>query len=145
MLAIALSSSCASLEGLREEYLVCPYDTVWTAAVDTMKDRPLQVKEKDKGQIETDWVEMSGTGRTYGAFGREGFGDKQRARMTLTVKRANDVTVVSLNEYREQWHKKGGVTQQATKWWPIEPSKEAVDAVLSKLNSQLKERGCPPA
>lgn len=145
VLAIALCGGCASLEGIREEYLVCPYDAVWTAAVDAMKDRPIQVKEKDKGQIETGWVEMAGTGRTYGIFAREGFGDKQRARMTLTLKRENDVTVVSVSEYREEWHRKGGATQQATKWWPVEPSQEAIAAVVNRLNSHLKEQGCSPA
>ena len=144
ILAITLSTGCASLEGVRQEYLVCPYDTVWTAAVDTMKDRPIQVKEKDKGQIETDWVEMAGTGRTYGIFAREGFGDRQRARMRLTLKRENDVTVVSVSEYREEWHRKGGATQQATKWWPVEPSEEAIAAVVNRLNSHLKEQGCSP-
>jgi len=139
---VTLFSGCASMEGVREEYLVCPYDTVWAAAVDAMKDRPLQVKDKDKGKIETDWVEMAGTGRTYGVFAREGFGDRQRARMTLTLKRENDVTIVGLTEYREEWHKKGGATQQATKWWPVEPSQEAISAVLNRLNSQLKEQGC---
>ena len=145
MVAITLSGGCAALEGIREEYLVCPYDTVWTAAVETMKDRPLQVKEKDKGKIETDWVEMAGSGRTYGVFAREGFGDRQRARMTLNLKRENDVTVVSISEYREEWHRKGGATQQATKWWPVEPSQEAIAAVLNRLNSNLKEQGCSPA
>lgn len=145
VLVIACYSGCASMGGSRDQYLVCPYDTVWVAALEIMKDRPLNVQDKEKGQIETDWIEMTGNGRTYGAFGREAFGDKQRARMTMIVKRANDVTGVSVNEYREQWHRKGGVTQQATKWWPIEPSEEAVDAVLLRLNNHLKERGCSPA
>jgi hypothetical protein len=142
---IILNGGCTSLSGTRDQYLVCPYDIVWGAALQTMKEYPLNEQDEEKGQIETAWVEMAGTGRTFGVFVRDGYGDKQRARMTLIVKRANDITVVSLNEYREQWHKKGGATQQATKWWPVEPSEEAVDAVMNRLNNYLKERGCSPA
>ena len=142
--AVLFFGGCASFEGVREEYLVCPYDTVWTAALETMKDRPLQLKEKDKGKIETDWIEMAGTGHTYGMFAREGFGDRQRARMTVLLKRENDVTIVSVAEYREEWHRKGGATQQATKWWPVEPSQDAISAVMNKLNNNLKEQGCTP-
>jgi len=145
ILAIILLTGCESLEGVREVYLVCPYDTVWTAALETMKDRPLSLKDKEKGKIETDWVEMAGTGRTYGVFAREGFGDRQRARMTLTLMRENDVTKASLSEYREEWHRKGGVTQQATKWWPVAPSQESMAAVMNRLNGHLKEQGCSPA
>src|SRR5579885_1099477 len=112
-----LLNGCASLTGSHDEYVICPYDTVWSSALQTMKEYPLDQQDKEKGQIETAWIEMAGTGRTFGVFGRDGFGDKQRARMTMTLKRSQDVTVVSLTEYREQWHKKGGATQQATKWW----------------------------
>jgi len=54
------------------------------------------------------------------------------------------VTKVSLVENRQRWHLRGGVTQQATKWWPVEPSEEAMAAVMNKLNAKLKERGCSP-
>lgn len=141
---IILCSSCASLSGVRDQYFVCPYDTVWETAVHTMKDRPLILKDKEKGQIETAWVEMAGDGRTFGMFGREGFGDKQRARLSMALKQMNDVTMVTLSEYREQWHRKGGVTSQATKWWPVEPSEQDIEAVLTSLNARLKERGCSP-
>ena len=143
ILSIMLTG-CASFEGVREEYVVCPYETVWTAATETMNDRPLLVKDKEKGKIETDWLEMAGTGRTYGVFAREGFGDRQRARMQLNLIRENDVTKISLAEYREEWHRKGGATQQATKWWPVQPSEEAMASVLNRLNGHLKERGCQP-
>lgn len=139
------SAGCASLSGTQERYLVCPYDTVWETALETMNDRPIAVRDKTKGLIETDWTEMEGPERSYGIFRREGFGSRERARMTLLVKRLNDVTSVSLTENREAWHRRGGVTQQATKWWAIEPSEEVVGAVLNRLNAKLKERGCPPA
>ena len=64
--------------------------------------------------------------------------------MSFVVKRADDVTKVSLVENRQRWHLRGGVTQQATKWWPVEPSEEAMAAVMNKLNAKLKERGCSP-
>ena len=144
MVALALAATgCTSLSGVQEHYLSCPYETVWEAALDTMKDRPLTVRDKASGAIETDWTEMDAAVRSYGMFGREA-SHRERARMTLYVKKMNDVTSVSLSENRQVWHLKGGVTSQATKWWPVDPSEEAMAAVLRRLNARLKERGCAP-
>jgi hypothetical protein len=135
-------SGCASLSGSNDQFFVCSYDVVWDAALESVKDRPIQAKDKDKGLIETGWVEMEGTERSYGIFNREGFGNRERARMTVAVKGLNDVTSVSVLENRQRWHLKGGVTQQSTKWWPIDPSEEAEAAVVNRLNRKLKEKGC---
>lgn len=132
------------MAGVQERYLVCPYETVWDAAVDTMKDRPITVKDMAGGMIETDWMEMDAAVRSYGMFGRDA-SHRERARMTISVKQLNDVTSVSLSENREVWHRKGGVTSQATKWWPVDPSEETMAAILSRLNAKLKERGCSPS
>ena len=140
---MVVSVACATMSGVKEQYLVCPYDTVWDTALESMNDRPITVRDKAKGLIETDWVETEVAQRHFGMFNREGIGGVERARMTLLVKRVDDVTSVSLAENREAWHRRGGVTQQATKWWPIEPSQEAMNAVLNRLNAKLKERGCP--
>jgi hypothetical protein len=67
--------------------------------------------------------------RTYGAFGREGFGNRERARLSAAVKRMDDVAAVSILETRQRWHAKGGVTQQVTWWWPIDPSEEVLNDV----------------
>ena len=123
---------------------MCPYDTVWETALEIMKDRPITVQDKAKGVIETGWVEMEAKARPYGIFERDAFDIRERARMILLVKQMNDVTSVSLSENRELWHRRGGVTQQATKWWAIEPSEEAMTDVLNRLNAKLKERGCHP-
>jgi hypothetical protein len=135
-------SSCASLSGSKDQFYVCSYDLVWNAALQSVKDRPIQVQDKDKGLIETGWVEMEGQERPYGMFNREGFGNQERARMTVAVKRLNDVTSVSVLENRQRWHLKGGISQQATKWWPIDPSEEAEATVVNRLNNKLKEKGC---
>jgi len=92
--------------------------------------------------IETAWIEREGRERPYGIFGREGFGNKERARLTAKVIRHNDVASVSLLETRQRWHAKGGVTQQATKWWPVDPSEEVMKDLTDRLNSKLQEKGC---
>ena len=135
-------SGCASLSGSTDQFFVCSYDVVWDAALASVKDRPVQVQDKDKGLIETDWIEMEGTERSYGAFGREAFGNRERARMTVAVKRLNDVTSVSILENRQRWHLKGGISQESTKRWPIDPSEEAETTVVNRLNRKLKEKGC---
>jgi hypothetical protein len=139
------SVGCASLSGSQEQYFVCAYDIVWNAALETMKGQSVATYDKDKGLIETSWLDVPpASERSFGIFGRDGFGNEERARMTVSVKRMNDVASVSVLETRQRWHARGGVTQQALKWWPIEPSEDATDAVVNRLNAKLKERGCVP-
>jgi uncharacterized lipoprotein len=136
----AFANACASFE--KGKYLVCPYDQVWEAALDTMNDRPLTVKDKGRGVIETAWTEMVGAERRFGVFQRDAFDNKERARMTVTLKPINNVTRVIVTENRERWHLKGGANSAATRWWPIEPSEEAMTAVLNRMNTKLKAQGC---
>jgi hypothetical protein len=125
---------------------VCSYDNVWDAAFETMKGQSVATYDKEKGLIETSWLDVPPTSeRSFGIFGREGFGNKERARMTVSVKRMNDVASVSVLETRQRWHSRGGATSQATKWWPIEPSEDATNDVVNRLNAKLKEKGCVPA
>ncbi|WP_447986471.1 DUF3576 domain-containing protein [Nitrospira sp. Nam74] len=144
-LAILFSSAifmvgCASLS--KEQHVLCPYDTVWNAAMDTMKDFPVKVKDKESGVIETSWTEMEGPDRRFGVFRRAAFDNKQRSRMIVTVTRRDPGTEVNVTENREQWHVRGGATSQATKWSSVEPSEEAMTAVMNRINSKLKSQGC---
>jgi hypothetical protein len=141
-----LSVGCAALSGSREQYYVCSYDNVWDAALETMKGQSVSTYDKEKGTIETNWQDVPPTSeRSFGIFGREGFGNQERARMTVSVKRVDDVTSVSVLETRERWHARGGVTQQALKWWAIEPSEEVTNGIVDRLNAKLKTKGCAPA
>lgn len=147
MILFALFSvGCAALSGSREQYFVCSYDMVWDAALETMKGQSVAAYDKEKGLIETAWLDVPPTSeRSFGIFGREGFGNKERARMTISVKRMNDVASASVLETRQRWHARGGVTSQATKWWPIEPSEDATNDVVDRLNAKLKDKGCAAA
>jgi hypothetical protein len=141
-----LSVGCAALSGSREQYYVCSYDNVWDAALDTMKGQSVSSYDKEKGLIETSWQDVAPTSeRSFGIFGREGFGNKERARTTVSVKRMNDVASVGVLETRQRWHSRGGVTSQALKWWPIDPSEDSTDAVVDRLNAKLKVKGCVPS
>ena len=141
-----LSVGCAALSGSHEQYFVCSYDNVWDAALETMKGQSVSSYDKETGLIETSWLDVLPTSeRSFGIFGREGFGNKERARMTVSVTRMNDVASVSIMETRQRWHARGGVTQQALKWWAIEPSEDATNEVVDRLNTKLKVKGCVPA
>jgi hypothetical protein len=131
---------CASLS--KEQQIICPYDIVWSAATDTMKDFPVKVKNKESGIIETAWTEMEGPGRRYGIFRRAAFDNKERSRMIVTVTRRNPGTEVNITENREQWHVRGGATSQATKWSSVEPSDEAMTEVMNRINTKVKSQGC---
>jgi hypothetical protein len=65
--------------------------------------------------------------------------------LTVVVKNDNGMSSVNVLETRQRWHARGGVTQQATKWWPVEPSEEVMEEITGKLNARLKERGCEAA
>jgi hypothetical protein len=138
-------NGCATLSGSQDHYYVCSYDITWEASLETIKDRPITLQNKEKGQIETGWIDVPAPERPYGMFGREGFDTRERARMTISVKKHDDVVAISVLETRQRWHLRGGATQEATKWWPIEPSKEAETAVVNRINSALKEKGCTPS
>jgi hypothetical protein len=139
---VLIMPGCASLSGSHDQYFVCSYDRVWDTALETLKGYSINAQNKDNGTIETSWIEMEGKERTYGIFGREGFGNRERARMSVKVKQLNDVSSVSVLETRQRWHARGGVTQQALKWWPVDPSEETIGEVTQKLNARLKEKGC---
>lgn len=138
-----LSAGCASLSGSHEQYFVCSYDIVWDAALETMKGQSVATYDKATGMIGTNWLDVVPTAeQSFGIFNREGFGSKERARMTVSVKRMNDVASVSVLETRQRWHSRGGVTSQATRWWPVEPSEDATNEVILRLNAKLKEKKC---
>jgi uncharacterized lipoprotein len=134
--------ACATLSGSRDSTFVCSYDTVWEATADTMKGFSITSQNKDSGTIETAWLEMEGKHRPYGLFGREGFGNRERARLTVSVKKIADVASVSVLEIRQRWHARGGATSQAARWWPIDPSEEVMNDVTETIIRRLKEKGC---
>ena len=142
LVLVLVMEGCASFSGSRDQYFVCSYDTVWDTALETMKGYSISSHSKDNGTIETSWVEMEGKERAYGIFGREGFGNRERARLSVKVKQLSDVSSISVLETRQRWHARGGVTQQALRWWPVDPSQESMDEVTQKLNTRLKEKGC---
>ena len=142
ILPLVTLTACASLSGSRDTSFSCPYDTVWDAAVETMNGYSITSQDKNSGSIETAWLEMEGKVRPYGIFAREGFGNRERARMSVAVKKMDGGTGFSVLEIRERWHARGGATSRATRWWPVEPSEEAMNDVTKTLNDRLKEKGC---
>jgi hypothetical protein len=140
---VLMVMGCASLSGIKENYVVCSYDTAWEAALETLKNDPVTVRDRDKGLIETAWSEQPVLGRPYGAMGRNLEMDKERARLILTLTKLEDVTVVKVNEVREHYGFRGG--GRLFQWTPVEPSEEATMKVMNRLNANLKKRGCTPA
>ena len=137
----SVSAGCASLAGVQERYVVCPYDHVWEASLDAVKDRSVVVKEKEKGLIQTAWLEIPMPGRTYGALQRDlGDHSKDRSRVMVTLKPMNDVTMVSFIEERERWAFRGG--SRLFGWVPTDPSMEVMASVQNRLDEKLKGQGC---
>lgn len=130
---------CSSLTGLQERYVVCSYDKVWDAAIESVKDRSIKVQEKDKGLIETAWLEIPMPGRKYGAFQRE-MESKDRSRIIMNVKRLSDVTNVNFIEERQRWAFRGG--SRLFGWADTDPSREVMTDVEHRLDGKLKEQGC---
>ncbi len=139
---VVFTIGCATVGGVQERYLVCSYNQVWDATLETVKDRPVTVQDKEKGLIETDWLEVPAPGRKYGIMRREIADAKDRSRLVVNLKRLDDVVKVSVAETRESWRFRGG--SRLFGWAPAEPSEEEMAAVLNRLGRNLKERGCSP-
>ncbi len=131
---------CALLSGMQERSTVCSYDQAWDAAVDTVKDRSTDTKNKDTGLIVTHWLEIPMPGRTYGIFGRNVTDSRDRSRLTLEVKRLDDVTRISFIEERQSWAFRGGA--RLFGWTPTDPSEEVMRDVQNRIDANLKEHGC---
>ena len=139
---LLIASGCATASGSREHYFVCTYEMAWEGALETLKPYSITSEDKEKGSIETAWIEMEGKERSFGMFGRQSFGNKERARLTASVRQHHDVASVSVLETRQRWHARGGVTQNAMRWWPVDPSEEVLQDISNRLNSKLQEKGC---
>ena len=133
-------TGCVSVPGIQDRYVVCSYDQAWEAALEAMKDRALTVRDKEKGLIETGWLEVPVDPRFYGAFHREIKDSRDRSKLVLTLKQIQDVTQVSLTEDRERWAWRGG--SRMFGWTPADPSEEAINSTMNRVQAKLKERGC---
>ena len=133
-------TACASTSGMQERFAVCSYDYAWEAALEAVKDRSITTHDKDAGLIETDWLEIPMTGRAFGILQRDVSDGKDRSRITLTVKRLDDVTKISFVEQRQQWVFRGG--SRLFGWASIDPSEDVMRDIQHRLDSKLKEHGC---
>lgn len=140
LLAAAISNGCASLSGVKEQYVVCPYDKAFEAAAAAVKDRTIAKQDKATGIIQTDWLEIPMPGRKFGAFRREIQDSKDRSRLLVEVKHLNEVSKVSFNEEREAWAFRGG--SRLFGWVPTDPSVDVQRDFELRLDAKLKEQGC---
>lgn len=140
ILLTGLLGACTSFNGMEQRFAVCSYDHAWEAALQTVKDRAIETKDKDTGMIVTGWLEIPMPGRTFGALQRDLGDSKDRSRITLTVKRLDDVTKISFVEERQRWTFRGG--SRLFGWASTDPSEEVMHDVQSRLDSKLKEHGC---
>ncbi len=136
-----LLNACTSMSGMQQRFAVCSYDHAWEAALESVKDRSISTKDRDAGLIVTTWLEIPMPGRTYGVLQRELAEDsKDRSRITLTVKRLDDVTKISVGEQRQRWAFVGG--SRLFDWAPTDPSEEVMRDVQTRLGAKLEEHGC---
>lgn len=125
---------------MQQRFTVCSYDHAWKAALAVVNDRAIETQNKDAGLIETSWMEISMPGRTFGALQRDLSDGKDRSRITLTIKRLDDVTKISFLEVRERWIFRGG--SRLFGWAPTDPSEEVLGDIQRRLDGKLKEYGC---
>ncbi len=135
-----LLTACASASGMQERFAVCNYDHAWEAALDAVKDRSVATKDKDVGLIVTGWLEIPMPGRTFGALQRDLADSKDRSRLTLTVKRLDDVAKIGFIEERQRWAFRGG--SRLFGWAETAPSEDVMRDVQNRLDTKLKEHGC---
>ena len=128
-------------EPVVERYVACPEDSIWDGALDVLEPYPVTKKDKGGGVIETDWHDQPIKNRPYGLFGREGLGDKERSRLTMTLKPIrNNVVVVRLSERRQHWGFRGGGRIYA--WGPMEPDLDGLEHIMKQFTVKLEKQGC---
>ena len=121
--------------------MACPMDSVWSSSLETLKAYPVTVKDKTQGLIETGWRVGYVEGRGYGLLQREGMGEKERSQLTLTFSPLEDNVVrLQLAERRQHWGFRGG--SRIYDWYPVEPSQQEMDHILSNLTEKLEAEGC---
>ncbi len=140
LIMAGILSACTFMGGMQERFAVCSYDHAWEAALQAVKDRAIDTKDKDAGLIVTGWLEIPMQGRAFGILQRDMAESKDRSRITLTVKRLDDVTKISFVEERQRWVFRGG--SRLFGWASTDPSEEVLHDVQSRLDSKLKEHGC---
>lgn len=140
LLLPTLLTACASLGGMHERFAVCSYDHAWDAALDAVKDRAIARQDKAAGVIDTAWLEIPMPGRTFGALQRDLGDSKDRSRISLTVKRLEDVTKIGFWEERQRWAFRGG--SRLFGWTDTDPSADVLHDVQRRLDTKLKEHGC---
>ena len=140
LIMAGILSACAFMSGMQERFAVCSYDHAWEAALQAVKDRAIDTKDKDAGLIVTGWLEIQISGRAFGVLQRDVSESKDRSRITLTVKRLDDVTKINFIEERQRWVFRGG--SRLFGWASTDPSEEVMQEVQIRLDSKLKEQGC---
>ena len=140
LLLPTLLTACASLGGMQERFAVCSYDHAWEAALDAVKDRAIARQDKAAGLIDTAWLEIPMPGRTFGALQRDLGDSKDRSRISLAVKRLDDVTKIGFIEERQRWAFRGG--SRLFGWTDTESSAQVMTDVQNRLDTKLKEHGC---
>lgn len=131
---------CAAMSGMQERVAACTYDHAWEAALEAVKDRSTDTKDKDSGLIVTHWLEIPMPERRYGIFRRDVADSRDRSRLTLRVQRADDVTKISFVEERQSWVFRGG--SRLFGWAPTDPSEEVMRDVQKRIDTKLQEHGC---
>lgn len=140
LLLIWSLGGCALMSGMQERSALCSYDQAWDAAIDAVQERSVNTKDKDAGLIVTHWLEIPMPGRTYGMFRRQVVDSRDRSRLSLEVKRLDDVTRISFIEERESWAFRGGA--RLFGWVRADPSEEVMHDVQNRIDAKLKEHGC---
>ncbi|THJ12012.1 MAG: hypothetical protein CAF43_004925 [Nitrospira sp. CG24C] len=140
LIMAVILSACASTSGMQQRFAVCSYEYAWEAALAAVKDRSVTTLNKDAGIIETGWLEVPMPGRTFGALQRDLSDGKDRSRISLTVKRLDDVTKISFVEVRQRWTFRGG--SRLFGWASTDPSEDVMRDIQRRLDSKLQEHGC---
>lgn len=141
LLLIGSVGGCALMtSGMQQRSTTCSYEQAWDAAIDVVKDRSVDTTDKDAGVIVTHWLEIPMPGRKYGAFRREIPDSKDRSRLTLRVKRADNATTVFFIEERQSWVMRGG--SRLFGWAPTDPSLEVMRDIQNRLDAKFQEQGC---
>ncbi len=136
MLSTLAMSGCMTLSEQPTASSSCAAEKVWDASVAALKDFPFQTMDKDKGILETAWMEVEASTQA-GALQRDV--NKERLRYVVEVKPEGVGAAAAVLQLREEWTPMGVRSRQ---WRAIQGSSSEEEAVATTIGKRLKEKGC---
>ncbi len=146
-----LLTSCAAVSSLKQSapeathvgVVARPYETTWKGVMMAMNDASLQTVDKERGYVQTHWVQGWGD-KKFGVLAPLGSGGswQRRARCRIWLHPQNDSTAVKVQLDIEEKPPGGAM---AYRWTRVVPTAEELKDVFRSIEAHSMTMKAVPA